>query len=95
MVKFSVAFMLTLLLCSYFAHPPTVAIVGRSLPPDSHHDASALQQTVTSKIGRMIGSGGLCIMGLNRKMRKQLDITRTDLHILMTKPTILYATLYN
>ena len=24
-------------------------------------------------------------MGLNRKMRRQLDITRTDLHILMTK----------
>ena len=34
-------------------------------------------------------------MGLNRKMRKQLDITRTDLHILMTKPTILHGTLYN
>ena len=34
-------------------------------------------------------------MGLNRKMRKQLDITRTDLHILMTKLTVLYATLYN
>ena len=34
-------------------------------------------------------------MGLNCKMKKQFDITRTDLHILMTKLTILYATLYN
>ena len=36
-------------------------------------------------------------MGLNRKIRNQLDITRTDLdlHILMTKSTMLYATLYN
>ena len=34
-------------------------------------------------------------MGLNGDMRKKLDITRTDLYILMTKPTILYAMLYN
>ena len=34
-------------------------------------------------------------MSLNRKMRKQLYITRTDFHILMTKLTILYAILYN
>ena len=34
-------------------------------------------------------------MGLNRKMRKQLDIPRTGLYILMTKLTVLYATLYN
>ena len=27
-------------------------------------------------------------MGLNRMMQKQLDITRTDLHTLMTKPTM-------